>query len=343
MHIGEARGNPPVVNGSPIDLTNVTGASVRPQAFADVGTAGCGCASFIDGSGNAIANSVPFGTNLVGFQDTASAKTHHLFYLGWGGSTPSVNPNLYEMYASDAYDAWTNHAIAVIAPTSRNTPTGLSALWDGSVEHVYWNAAPGVLNETYYSGNWYTHTLLSSPTYTPFFNTTAVSPVNGMEYVWGQAWSAQYARDANAAAQLTYTASAGWKSDIAAAPNLDVGSGTASFTWKDNTAGLQGSGTDGGLFYIGTNNAVYEYLPGFGSTILSYGAASNRQYAPTGNQITGFYDGGSGSAGNLHLFYVDNAGFVVELYEPASNIGPGSSGFNNWTWHRIGGGGNAAH
>jgi len=181
MEIGEQRGNPP--SGNFINLTVATGRQSWPQALnTEAGSAHMG---FTNGRGAEVPQSLIYPSNLVGFQD--GLGTHHVFFFGNPSLPLSSSPTLLvQLYSSDSADAnWYTTSIASVTPTPGNTPIGLTALWDGSVQHVYWNPSPTSLAESYNDGSWWSHTLSFSNWNAPYYNVTAVSPVTGWQYLWG--------------------------------------------------------------------------------------------------------------------------------------------------------------
>jgi len=327
-------GNPPTSSNS-IDLTTLTGASARPayHVISNIWTAQ---------NGYVFSNSLDFQypmTGLAGFQDTASPPTHHVFYYG-------TDEDLHEMYAhDDTNSSWYDHVI----PSAPNEwsyygENSLVALWDGAHQHVYtmfWNFASSYgLSETYYSGAWYVNNDTGSFSTTPAWSMTAFSPATDYQDVIGSGQSTSgntlednFCRyDYVPYTWLDYT-----EAPISALTNFNPP--MVSFTWRDGSTGIDNTGVNAGVFYVGSDSNVYEYLPATGQNVLlSYYAttfaAANQWHVP--NEITGFNDGTT-----VHVFYPDSAGYIVELYAAASSMSNGSGG--SWNYHRIGGGGSAAH
>lgn len=327
VDIFELNGNPPTQNYN--DITYLSGQTYWPQA---VNSAAYGNAKFVDSNNNAFGASLFYPSNLVGFAD--SYGTHHVFYFGGPNPPSSGNPsNLLELYSSDSGGAnWTNHSIASISNTAGNVPIGLTALWDGSVQHIYWNPSPTALVETYNNGQWWTHTMTQSNN-PPYYNVAAMSPKTGWQWLFGS--NSAVSQGTNA---VEWWNSGSWSSATIGAGGFFLWNGIASFAWKDNTSGLGGSGTDGGFFYTDSSLNVNIDIPGVANAVLSYGTVTGHtQYTPAANQITGFSEGLS--LGNyLHVFWIDGSGNIWEAYAASNSIGPG---FGTWHTHTIGSG--AAH
>jgi hypothetical protein len=162
-------------------------------------------------------------------------------------------------------------------------------------------------------------------------------PRGGWEFLWGTAYNSSGTEQSNLAAEWWNTGS--WNFGYISAPNIEADSGTVAFTWTGTGTALGGgTGSDGGFFYLSPadDGAVTAVMPNHGNGVLAYGGSTNQSHTPIMNQVTGFFDGST-----LHVYYIDDYGYVVELYAAASSVSGSSIG--SWTYHRIGGGGNAAH
>jgi hypothetical protein len=223
-------------------------------------------------------------SELTGFVD--SSGTRHVFYFD-GAS------NVVENYFSGHW--WAN------SPGGRGNygqSTGISSLWDGSVEHVYFAGYDGNLWEDYDNGQWWSHPLTGS--------TGAVQPTISAS----QAPSG-YGHFTSSLINGTSQAIWGVPSDnsglrlVAALPNWQ------SFLWPSSLVPAIGLSSamlaiNGSPVYVGTDSLIY--APNSSSTSLQ---AAFGGPAVGDSGITGFYDGT-----NYHIFYVGSDGHLHEYYSP---------------------------
>ncbi len=191
---------------------------------------------------------------------------------------------------------------------------GMTSLWDGAREHIYFTGLDGSLWEDWFSSGWQSHALTGSTGVVNPKITVSQSPsgylvamLQGTQEIFGPS------TDGLGMRAVIYDTSAGWESDeFTGLGNLSVDSPMVAYNnW---------------WFYEGMDQRIY--LPGisFSQSLQAMFGGLNVAMIDGGAElgpISGFVD----SSNNSHIFYIGTDGNLWEYY---------SSNMTYWSVHSIG-------
>jgi hypothetical protein len=258
---------------------------------------------------------------LAGFLDPNGYL--HVYYETAVPSGYSYVFQLHEMYTTS--DSWTDHQIG--SSNVNSGFTSLAAVWDlGGYEEVYTNVG-GSLIDTFFPNEddqWDSYTVTSSGPTGPLAAYSVTTP-NWRTVVWGQrpGYSSQQS-------EWVYNwpgYSNEWTNLNGSVTDLSSSEGAVAINWSyDGTP-------NGGVFYVGSDQNVYfqtyETDP---TNLTSGGNLVTSNIVTSSSPISAFWNSYQNS---IHLFYVDEYGYVDEIYCSTSTITGSSNG--SWTWHEVGG------
>ncbi len=220
-------------------------------------------------------------TTLTGFVDTSSVM--HLYFT----DSSSI---VHEVYYSGQW--WEGHPAG---QANALDGKGMTSLWDGAREHIYFTGLDGSLWEDWFSGGWQSHALTGSTGVVNPKITISQSPsgylvamLQGTQEIFGPS------TDSLGMRAVIYDTSAGWESDeFTGLANLSVDSPMVAYNnW---------------WFYEGLDQNIY--LPGisFSQSLQSMFGGESVNTTANGSElgpISGFID----SSGNSHIFYIGTNG-----------------------------------
>jgi hypothetical protein len=234
-------------------------------------------------------------TTLTGFVD--SSNTMHLYFIN---SSYGVTEAYFPSGGSQWFQGYPGGQSSVATGG-----LGLSSLWDGTIEHIYFTGLDGNLWEDYYgdgdcSGAWCSHSLSSSNGPTSYITSTDPNT----ETVW-------YA--SGEPSLVIYAYYDVWETLTFPSSYTPLLSTTGSLL--SPLVQILGS-----PFYIGTDQNIYQPNTNTSPIQQSFGGVKS-EFTAGGTQI-GPLSGGVDSSGTLHLFYVGTDQHLHEYYQ--------ASGSSDW-------------
>ncbi len=177
--------------------------------------------------------------------------------------------------------------------------TGMTSLWDGSLEHIYYTGTDGTLWEDYLPGcsGWCNHALTGSASTSPSGFLSATYP--GVQAVWGA--------QPSGGMRLMARYPSGW-----------VGSTLSSSQTPALSTSSPSISIQGNPFYIGSDQNIYQ--PDQNTTPIQQTSGGPQSELTAVSASTGWtgplgpLTGGKDATGNWHLFYIGTDGHVHEYY-----------------------------
>lgn len=227
-------------------------------------------------------------STLAGFTD--SSNVSHVFYT-------DASLNIHELYRYHGtwYQGYPPGAAEAV------DGQGMTAVWDGSTEHVFVTGTDfNLWDVSHSSSGWKTTRLSGSGGAVSPNISSSMAPIGSMSATLYNGTSAAVWGPAEGQTYLTLVADIGgtWEAGALAPPNLSSGCPTTTTSF-------------GTPYYIGTNQDVY--APNSNVDMTVKWGQPRSELTNNGTQL-GPLTGGTDAAGNDHLFYIGTDQLIHEYY-----------------------------